>query len=50
MTVRKPAHEVLPLAMLCAFVEACRRRHMVQDSVSAVPQVAAAISRAHHLL
>jgi hypothetical protein len=35
------SHEVLPLAMLCAFVEACRRRHMAQDFVSAVPQVAA---------
>jgi hypothetical protein len=34
------SHEVLPLAMLCAFVEACRRRHMAQDFVSAVPQVA----------
>jgi hypothetical protein len=34
------SHEVLPLAMLCAFVEACRRRQMVQDFVSAVPQVA----------
>ena len=34
-------HEILPLAMLCAFVEACRRRHMAQDFVSAVPQVAA---------
>jgi hypothetical protein len=34
-------HEVLPLAMLCAFVEACRRGHMAQDFVSAVPQVAA---------
>jgi hypothetical protein len=30
-------HEVLPLAMLCAFVEACRGRHIVQGSV--VPQV-----------
>jgi hypothetical protein len=35
------SHEVLPLAMLCAFVEACRRRHMAQDFVSALPQVAA---------
>jgi hypothetical protein len=33
------SHEVLPLAMLCAFVEACRRRHIAQDFVSAVPQV-----------
>ena len=32
-------HEVLPLAMLCAFVEACRRRHTRQPSVSTVPQV-----------
>jgi hypothetical protein len=32
-------HEVLPLAMLRAFVEACCRRHMAQQSVSAVPQV-----------
>lgn len=29
------SHEVLPLAMLCAFVEACRRRHMAQDFISA---------------
>jgi hypothetical protein len=35
------SHNVLPLAMLCAFVEACRRRHMAQDFVSAVPKVAA---------
>jgi hypothetical protein len=35
------SHDVLPLAMLCAFVEACRRRHMAQDFVSVVPQVAA---------
>ena len=34
------SHEVLPLAMLCAFIEACRRRRMAQESVSAVPQVA----------
>jgi hypothetical protein len=32
-------HEVLPLAMLCAFVEACRRRHAMQESVSTVPQI-----------
>jgi hypothetical protein len=32
-------HEVLPLAMLRAFVEACRRRHMARESVSTVPQV-----------
>jgi hypothetical protein len=35
------SHEVLPLAMLCAFVEACHRRHKAQDFISAVPQVAA---------
>ena len=35
------SHEVLPLAMLRAFVEACRRRHMAQEFVSAVPQIAA---------
>jgi hypothetical protein len=35
------SHEVLPLAMLRAFVEACRRRHMAQDFISALPQVAA---------
>lgn len=33
------SHEVLPLAMLCAFLEARRRRHGAQESVSAVPQV-----------
>jgi hypothetical protein len=33
------SHEVLPLAMLCAFVEACRTRHIARDFVSAVPQV-----------
>jgi len=33
-------HEVLPLAMLRAFVEACRTRCRVQKSVSVVPQVA----------
>jgi hypothetical protein len=33
-------HEVLPLAMLCAFLEACRRRHMAHGSVSRVPQIA----------
>lgn len=32
-------HEVLPLAMLCAFVEACRRRHAIQESVSTVPHI-----------
>jgi hypothetical protein len=41
------SHEVLPLAMLCAFVEACRRRHLAQDFVSAVPQVTA--PSAHHI-
>jgi hypothetical protein len=34
------SHEVLPLAMLCAFLEACRRRYRVRESVSAVPRVA----------
>jgi hypothetical protein len=34
------SHEVLALAMLCAFLEACRKRHGAQESVSAVPQVA----------
>ena len=32
-------HEVLPMAMLCAFVEACRRRHAMQESVSSVPHI-----------
>jgi hypothetical protein len=32
-------HEVLPLAMLCAFVEACRRCHTMRESISTVPQV-----------
>ena len=32
-------HEVLPLAMLCAFVEACRRRHAMRESVSTVPRI-----------
>ena len=32
-------HEVLPLAMLCAFVEACRRRDAMQESVSTVPHI-----------
>jgi hypothetical protein len=32
-------HEVLPIAMLCAFVEACRRRDTMQESVSAVPLI-----------
>jgi hypothetical protein len=34
------SHEFLPLAILCAFIEACRRPYGVQESVSAVPQVA----------
>jgi hypothetical protein len=34
------SHEVLPLAMLCAFLESCHRRHRARESVSAVPQVA----------
>ena len=32
-------HEVLPLAILCAFVQACRRRHAMQRSVSTVPHM-----------
>jgi hypothetical protein len=32
-------HEVLPMAILCAFVEACRRRNAMQVSVSTVPQI-----------
>jgi hypothetical protein len=32
-------HEVLPMAMLYAFVEACRRRNDMQVSVSIVPQI-----------
>jgi hypothetical protein len=32
-------HEVLPLAMLRAFVEACRRRRAMQESVSTVPHI-----------
>jgi hypothetical protein len=32
-------HEVLPIAMLCAFVEACRRRNAVYEKVSIVPQI-----------
>jgi hypothetical protein len=34
------SHEVLALAMLCAFLKACRKRHGAQEPVSAVPQVA----------
>jgi len=33
-------HESLPLAILGAFLEACRRRHMAQKLESAVPHVA----------
>lgn len=32
-------HAVLPMAMLCAFVEACRRRHAMQEAVSTVPHI-----------
>ncbi len=32
-------HEALPLAMLCAFVEACRRRYATQETTSTVPQI-----------
>jgi hypothetical protein len=32
-------HEILPMAMLCAFGEACRRRHAMQESVSSVPHI-----------
>jgi hypothetical protein len=32
-------HEVLPLAMLRAFVEACHRRNAMQNSVSTVPHI-----------
>jgi hypothetical protein len=32
-------HEVLPLAILSAFVEACRRRSAMQESVSTVPRI-----------
>jgi hypothetical protein len=32
-------HAVLPMAMLCAFVEACHRRHAMQESVSTVPHI-----------
>jgi hypothetical protein len=41
-------HEVLPLAMLCAFLEACHRRHMAHGSVSRVPQIAQ--SSVEHIL
>jgi hypothetical protein len=32
-------HPVLPMAMLCAFVEACRRRPAMQEAVSTVPHI-----------
>jgi hypothetical protein len=32
-------HEILPLAMLCAFVEACRKRYTMRESVSIVPRI-----------
>ena len=32
-------HEVLPIAMLCAFVEARRSRNAVHETVSTVPQI-----------
>jgi hypothetical protein len=32
-------HEVLPMAILCAFVEGCRRRHAMRESVSTVPHI-----------
>ena len=32
-------HEVLPMAMLRAFIEACRRRQAMQESVSTVPHI-----------
>jgi hypothetical protein len=32
-------HEVLPMAVLCAFVEVCRRRHSIRQPVSVVPQI-----------
>jgi hypothetical protein len=32
-------HETLPLAISCAFLEACRRSRMIQKSASAVPQI-----------
>lgn len=32
-------HEVLPLAILSAFVEACHRRNAMQESVSTVPHI-----------
>ncbi len=33
------SHAVLPMAMLCAFVEACRRRHAGEEPVSIVPHI-----------
>jgi hypothetical protein len=32
-------HEILPIAMLCAFVDARRRRNAEHEKVSAVPQI-----------
>jgi hypothetical protein len=32
-------HQVLPMAVLCAFVEACRRRDSICESVSVVPHI-----------
>jgi hypothetical protein len=32
-------HETLPLAILCAFLDACRRSRMIQKSASAIPQI-----------
>jgi hypothetical protein len=32
-------HQVLPIAMLCAFVEARRRRNAVYEKISTVPQI-----------
>lgn len=32
-------HAVLPMAILSAFVEACRRRHAVQGAASTVPHI-----------
>jgi hypothetical protein len=33
------SHEILPMAMLCAFVEACRSRRAIQESISTVPHI-----------
>jgi hypothetical protein len=32
-------NSVLPMAILCAFVEACHKRHAIRESVSAVPHI-----------